>query len=224
MKHLYHLGMLNKGFLAYSSPVMLISKKVTHDRRVVTDFRHLNVRIAKNNIACPLLKDTFSGSGSSRCEVLLVLDLKNAWLGLPENSRRYCGILLYFGSTSYLYQRMPMGLNISPWIWQSYINAILVSTEQKIMQSDHGWLIAIYPIEEITYSKIRSINSFIQRKVFKGMLLPVGIKEIQAGYLVRPYCKDMYLYLAQKMLPSTKAATWKVETLAKIYITRFIVI
>ena len=38
------------------------------------------------------------------------------------------GIVVYshiFGSTSYLYQRMPMGLNISPSIWQSYINAIL---------------------------------------------------------------------------------------------------
>ena len=37
----------------------------------------------------------------------------------------YCGILPYFGSTSYLYQRMPLGLNISPSSWQSYINAIL---------------------------------------------------------------------------------------------------
>ena len=42
-----------------------------------------------------------------------------------ENSKKYCGILPYFGSASYLYQRMPMGLNISPTIWQSYINAIL---------------------------------------------------------------------------------------------------
>ena len=41
-----------------------------------------------------------------------------------ENSKRYCGILPYFDSGSYLYQRMPMGLNISPSIWQSYINAI----------------------------------------------------------------------------------------------------
>ena len=46
-------------------------------------------------------------------------------LRLTENSKRYSGILLYFGSASYLYQRMPMGLNISPAIWQSYINAIL---------------------------------------------------------------------------------------------------
>ena len=33
--------------------------------------------------------------------------------------------LQYFGSASYLYQRIPMGLNISPSIWQSYISALL---------------------------------------------------------------------------------------------------
>ena len=31
----------------------------------------------------------------------------------------------YFGITSYLYQRMPMRFNISPLIWQLYINTIL---------------------------------------------------------------------------------------------------
>ena len=39
--------------------------------RVVTDFRYLNIRIAKNNSAYPLLKDTLSMLSSSRCEVLL---------------------------------------------------------------------------------------------------------------------------------------------------------
>ena len=111
---------------AYSSPVMLISRKVTQHKRVVTNFRHLNVRIVKNNLAYPLLKDTFSVLGSSRCEVLSVLDLKDAFhsLRLLENSKRYGEILPFFGSASYLYQRMPMGLNISPSIWQSNINAI----------------------------------------------------------------------------------------------------
>ena len=67
---------IKRGISAYSSPVMLISRKLTQDKRVVTDFRHLNVRIAKNNLAYPLLKDTFSVLGSSKCEVLSVLDLK----------------------------------------------------------------------------------------------------------------------------------------------------
>ena len=127
MKKLCYMGILKEGFSAYSSPVMLISRKLTKDKRVVTDFRHLNVRIAKSYLAYPLVRDTFSVLGSSKCEVLLVLDLKDAFhsLRLSENLKRYCGILPYFGSTSYLYQRMPMGLNISPSIWQSYINAIL---------------------------------------------------------------------------------------------------
>ena len=119
MKHLCYLGILKEGFSAYSSPVMLISIKVTQDKRVVTDFRYLNVRIAKNNLEYPLLKDMFSIVGSSRCEVLSVLDLKDAFhsLRLSEDSKRYCGILPYFGSASYLYQRMSIGLNISPSIW-----------------------------------------------------------------------------------------------------------
>ena len=50
-KQLCYLGILKERFSAYSSPVMLISRKLTKDKRVVTDFRHLNVGIAKNNLA-----------------------------------------------------------------------------------------------------------------------------------------------------------------------------
>ena len=128
MKRLCYLGILKEGFSAYSSPVMLISTKLAKDKRVVTDdFRHINMHIMKNNLAYPLLKDTFAFLGSSQCEVMSVLDLKDAFhsLRLTENSKKYYGILPYFGSASYLCQRMPMGLNISPAIWQSYINVIL---------------------------------------------------------------------------------------------------
>ena len=83
------MSILKEGFLAYSSLVMLISRKLTKDKRVVMDFRHLNVRIAKNNLAYPLVRDTFSVLGNSRCEVLSVLDLKDAFhfLRLSENLR-----------------------------------------------------------------------------------------------------------------------------------------
>ena len=117
MKCLCYLGILKEGFSAHSSPVMLITRKVTQDTGVVTDFRHLNARIAKDNLAYPLLKDTFLVLGNS--------------LRLLENSKRYCEILPYFGSTSYLYQRMPMGLNISPSIWQSYIKAVLKCLQSR---------------------------------------------------------------------------------------------
>ena len=106
MKRLCYLGILKEGFSAYSSPVMLISRKVTQDKRFVTDLRHLNMWIAKNNLAYPLLKDMFTLLGSTKCEVLLVLDLKDAFhsIRLTENSKKYCGILPFIGSTSYLYQ------------------------------------------------------------------------------------------------------------------------
>ena len=44
MRQLCYLGILKEGFSAYSSPVMLISRKVTLDKRVVTDFSYLNMR------------------------------------------------------------------------------------------------------------------------------------------------------------------------------------
>ena len=106
------------------------------DKTVVTDFRHLSIRIAKTNLAYPLLKDTFSVLGSSRCEVLSLLNLQDTFYSvrLSENSKRYCRILPYFGRTSYLYQRMPMGLKISPSIWQYYANAIL-----ECLQNRRSW-------------------------------------------------------------------------------------
>ena len=87
MKQLCYMGILKEGFSTYSSPVMLISRKLTKDKRVVTDFRHLNVRIAENSLAYPLVRDTFSVLGNSKCKVLSVLDLKDAFhsLRLSEN-------------------------------------------------------------------------------------------------------------------------------------------
>ena len=78
------MGILKEGFSAYSSLVMLISRKLTKDKRVVTDFRHLNVRIAKNNLAYPLVRDMFSVLGNSKCEVLSVLRILRLLLTLIE--------------------------------------------------------------------------------------------------------------------------------------------
>ena len=139
---------------------MFISRKLTQDETVVTDFRHLNMRIAKNNLAHPLLKDTFTMLGSSKCEVMSVLDLKDAFhlLRLTESSRKYCGILPYFGSTSYLYQRMPMGLIISPVVWQSYINAILnCLSSRKYCEAIIDDLLLFTPSKETCFHKLEHL-------------------------------------------------------------------
>ena len=124
------------------------------------DFRHLNMRIAKNNLTYPLLKDTFTLLGSSKCEVLSVLDLKDAFhsLRLTENSKKYCGILPYFSSASYLYQRMPMGLNISPMVWQLYINAILSClSSRKYCEAIMDDLLLFTPNKQMHFEKLKDL-------------------------------------------------------------------
>ena len=78
-----------------------------------------------------------------------------------------------------------------------------------------GRLVQMFLQKEADIDKILKI---IQRKVLKETHLPVTIKEIQAGYIVSSYFKDLYLYLAQNELPDTKTSIQNVETLVKRYI------
>ena len=99
----------------------------------------------------------FTLLGGSKCEVLLVLDLKDAFhsLRLNENSKKYCGILPYFGSASYLYQRMPMVLNISPTMWQLYINAILSClSSRKYCEAIMDNLLLFKPNKQMHFEKL----------------------------------------------------------------------
>ena len=162
MRRLCYLGILKEGFLAYLSPVMLISRKMTSDKRVVTDFTHLNMWIAKNNLPYPLLSDTFTLLGSSKCEVMSVLDSKDAFhsLRLSEKSQKYCGILPYFGSASYLYHRMPMGLNVSLPIWQTYINTILNSLQsRKYCEAIMDDLLLFTPSKKAHIAKLEDLKA-----------------------------------------------------------------
>ena len=109
----------------------------------------------------------------------------------------------------------------------SYQESVILETYQKPNRSyfqkppelhsliNTGKLVQKFLSKQVDIEKILEI---IQRKVLKGMHLPVTVKEIWAGYLIRPYFKDLYLYLAQNKLPSTKAAIHKVEMLAEKYI------
>ena len=65
---------------------------------------------------------------------------------------------------------------------------------------------------------IDKILEVIQRKVLKGTHLLVKIKEIQAGYLHSSYFKDLYFYLSQNKMPSSKMAIKRRETIAEKYI------
>ena len=51
------LGILKKGMSSYSSPIMLIPRKLTCIPRIVTDFRHLNSRLVTLQPSIPLVGD-----------------------------------------------------------------------------------------------------------------------------------------------------------------------
>ena len=169
--------------LPYLSPGMLISHKLTQDKRVVTDFRHLNVRIAKNNLAYPLVRDTFLVLGNCKCEVCLVLDLKDAFhsLRLSKQAKKFCGILPYFRSALYIYQRMPTGLNISPSIWQSYINAILDCLEtRKHCEAIVDDLLLFTPTKKAHMAKLRDLLKALPKNGLK--ILPKSVIYLKQNY------------------------------------------
>ena len=65
---------------------------------------------------------------------------------------------------------------------------------------------------------IDKLLKIIQRKVLRSTHQPVKINEIQVGYLQSPYFKDLYQYLLQNRLLSSKAAIKQLEALSEKYV------
>ena len=127
MAKLVSLGILSKNNTTHTSPVMLVARKGTKNKRPVAYLRLLNIRIMRRNTATPLLKDIFKILGRYECEVLSCIDLKDAFhnLGPTDKAKEFCGILPYFGSAHYRYEVLTMGLSISPQVWITYIENLL---------------------------------------------------------------------------------------------------
>ena len=118
---------LRKGLSSYSSPIMLIPRKMSGIPYIVTDFRNLNSRLVRLNFSFPLVRDAIPILGASECELMSVIDLRDAYhtLILSTESQKYCGITPYYGSDTNICQRLGMGLSFSPAIWQTFINKVL---------------------------------------------------------------------------------------------------
>ena len=54
------------------------------------------------------------------------IDLRDAFhtLRLAKTSQKYCGIMPYYGSPTYHYLHMGMGMSVSPQIWQPFIDLV----------------------------------------------------------------------------------------------------
>ena len=137
MNRLEHLGIIRKGLTGYSSPVVLVKRKNQNLYRVCSDFHILNEKLVKINHALPLVRDCIEQLGRKKCHYLSTIDLRDAFhtLRLALSSQKYCGITPYYGSPTYHYLRMGMGMSVSPQIWQQFVDLVFQDDLIKCKQN-----------------------------------------------------------------------------------------
>ena len=126
MDRLKHLGIIHKGLTDYSSPVVLVKRKNQNLYQVCSNFHILNEKLAKINHAFLLVRDCIEQLDRKQCHYLSTIDLRDTFhtLRLALSSQKYCSITLYYGSPTYHYLYMGMGLSVSPQIWQQFIELV----------------------------------------------------------------------------------------------------
>ena len=126
MDRLEHLGIIRKGLTGYSSPVVLVKWKNQNLYQVCSDFCILNEKLVKINHAFPLVRDCIEQLGRKKCHYLSIIDLRDAvhTLRLVLSSQKYCSITPYYGSPTYHYLCMGMGMSMSPQIWQQFVDLV----------------------------------------------------------------------------------------------------
>ena len=137
MDRLKHLGIIHKGLTSYSSPVVLVKWKNQNLYRVCSDFCILNEKLVKINHAFPLVRDCIEQLGRKKCHYLSMIDLRDTFhmLRLALSSQKYCSITPYYGSPTYHYLRMGMGMSVSPQIWQQFVDLVFQDDLIKCKQN-----------------------------------------------------------------------------------------
>ena len=105
--------------------------------RVCSDFRILNEKLVKINHAFLLVRDCIEPLGRKKCHYLSTIDLRDAFhmLRLALSSQKYCSITPYYGSPTYHYLRMGMGMSVSPQIWQQFVDLVFQDDLIKCKQN-----------------------------------------------------------------------------------------
>ena len=139
MDRLEHLGIIRKGLTGYSSPVVLEKWKNQNLYQVCNDFCIINEKLVQINHAFPLVRDCIEQLGKKKCHYLSTIDLRDAFhtLQLALSSQKYCRITPYYGSPTYHYLRMGMGMSMSPQIWQQFVDLVFQDDLIKHKQNFH---------------------------------------------------------------------------------------
>ena len=73
-----------------------------------------------------MVRDCIEQLGRKKCHYLSTIDLRDTFhtLRLALSLQKYCGITPYYGSPTYHYLRMGMGMSVSPQIWQQFVDQV----------------------------------------------------------------------------------------------------
>ena len=105
-------------------------------------------------------------------------------LRLSGDSKRYCCILPYLGSASYIYQRMPVALNISPSIWQSYINVIFDCLQsRKHCEAIKDDLLLFTPSKKAHTAKLEDLLKVLLKNDLKVSLKKCQLFNTELEYM-----------------------------------------
>ena len=134
---LEYFGIICKGLTGYSSPVVLVKQKNQNLYRVCSDFCILNEKLVKINHTFPLVRDCIGQLGRKKCHYLSTIDLRDAFhtLQLALSSQKYCSITPCYGSPTYHYLCMGMGMSVSPQIWQQFVDLVFQDDLIKCKQN-----------------------------------------------------------------------------------------
>ena len=137
MDRIEYLGIIQKGLTGYSSLVVLVKQKNQNLYQVCSDFHILNEKLVKINHAFPLVRDCIKQSARKKCHYLSTIDLRDTFhtLRLALSSQKYCGITPYYGSPTYHYLCMGMGMSMSPPIWQQFVDLVFQDDLIKCKQN-----------------------------------------------------------------------------------------
>ena len=137
MDRLEHLGIIQKELTGYSSLDVLVKWKNQNLCRVCSDFCILNEKLVKINHAFPLVRDCIEQLGRKKCPYLTTIDLRDAFhtLRLVLSLQKYCSITPYYGSPTYHYLHMGIGMSVSPQIWQQFVDLVFQDDLIKCKQN-----------------------------------------------------------------------------------------
>ena len=120
------MNIIEKGESNFISPAFLVKRKDAEGReksRVVIDFRQLNQLIIRPHYAQTFVKDAIHQIGHLNAKYLSVFDVKQAYysLNLDPNCKAYTGIQFTNDTNTYVHNKLPMGLHLSPLKFQQYM-------------------------------------------------------------------------------------------------------